>query len=250
MEESRKSIKAIVLDKDGTIFDYSKIWLSVIEESLDIVFEKERISNKNNSKQLLLKVLGFDEDGNTVPNGIIFANSKFNIFYRMCYFSLKSKIKPSKIIRMSKLMSELNTKLIDKKLKTIDFSKQQALFKKLHEKNYKIGIITVDNSHSLKISLNRMGIEKYIDFTSTKDDHLPNKPNPKSFNVFCSKFNLDPQEVAFVGDTKRDMIFAKKAKSGYKVGVLWGSNDIKNLSKYSDTYYNDLFGLLDDPIIF
>ena len=50
---------------------------------------------------------------------------------------------------------------------------------------------------------------------------VPLKPDPSSALEICTKLNLNPEEVLFVGDTAVDMETATNAKIT-PIGVLWG----------------------------
>lgn len=250
MRNRNPKIKAILFDKDGTIFDYSRVWYSVLKKSVDIIFEKEGIGYKQHKKDLIIELMGLDKQGKTLSNGVIFSHDKWTIFKNAMIFSWKAKMLPHKVTRISYDIMKCNDKHIGEKLKSLNFKKQQELFRELKSMGYVLGIITVDHSKSLEIFLENMGINQYIDFTSTRDDHLPSKPNPKSFLEFCKKFNFKPQEVVFVGDTITDLNFAKRANAGLKIGVEWGGYNKKELSKVADVVYETLFGIYDNTKIF
>ncbi len=52
------------------------------------------------------------------------------------------------------------------------------------------------------------------------------------------------------GDTITDMLFAKRAKAGYTIALLSGSNDKKSLRRLSDVVYPDISALLTDKRLF
>lgn len=250
MQNTRRQIKAILFDKDGTIFDYSKVWYSVLKKSVDIVFEKEGLGDKQHTKDLIIELMGLDKQGKTLSQGVIFSHDKWTILKHALSFSCQSKMLPHTVARISTDIIKCNDELISEKLGSLDFSKQQEFFKTLKDMGYILGIITVDRSASLDIFLKDMGIKQYIDFTSTRDDHLPSKPNPKSFLEFCDKFNLSPSEVAFVGDTTTDMKYATRANSSLKIGVEWGGNTKEELISIADVVYKNIFGIYNNEIIF
>lgn len=247
--ENAINLKAIIFDKDGTLFDYSYVWHEVIKASIDKAFEETNEKRKKKRKSDLIKLLGIEPSGKTIATGAIFSHGKFNITKKGLRYCITNFMRPSTLIKYTKKIIEYNNILIEEKIKNIDFSKQRELFKTLKEKGFKIAIVTVDNRTSANLFIKYMEIEQYVDYISTKDDDMPNKPKPDSFIHFCSMFNLKPNEVAMVGDTVTDMKYAKNSNAGYKIGVLWGANDYPNLSKYADVIYPDIYKLLDDPII-
>lgn len=250
MPNKKKKLKAILFDKDGTLFDYSRVWFDVLKNSVNFVFQLEGRENEEENKLKFLTLMGLDSNGKTISTGAIFSHNFLNIFIsgvKLCY---QTKMKPSTLIRMIHAIMDNNDKCIREQLGKIDFTKQQEFFRDLKSKGYTLGIITVDRKVSLDIFLEDMGIKQFFDFTSCKDDSLPNKPNPRSFLEFCEKFNFKPSEVAFVGDTTIDMKFAKKAKAGLKIGVLWGGYNREELAPFADRVYDTLFDLKEDNIIF
>jgi phosphoglycolate phosphatase len=250
VQENERPLKAILFDKDGTIFDYSRVWFNVLKTSVDIVFEQYGLGNKQHTKDLIIRLMGLDEQGHTLSDGVIFSHNKLNIVKNGLRFAIHAHLSPIKVIQLSNAIVKQNDKHISQHLLKLDFSKQQQLFKALKDRGYIVGIVTVDRKASLDIFLKDMGLEQYIDFTTTRDDHLPNKPNTKSFEHFCEKFNLSPTEVAFVGDTITDMKYATKAKAGLKIGVGWGGYSIKELQPVADVTYETLFEIWNNKTIF
>lgn len=248
--ENQINLKAIIFDKDGTLFNYSNVWHEVIKNSIDQAFSNSNLKRRDKRKKDLIRLLGIDENGNTIASGAIFSHGKYNITKKGLQYCFTNCMFPSTLVKYTKKILEYNNINIEKKIKSMDFSKQKALFKKLKDNGYKIGVVTVDNTISANLFIKYMGIEKYVDFVSTKDDDFANKPKPDSFIQFCKLFDLDPSQVAMVGDTLSDMKYANNSKAGYTIGVLWGANDLPNLSKYADVVYPNIFHLLTDPVIF
>ncbi|MCY1151310.1 MAG: HAD family hydrolase [Sphaerochaetaceae bacterium] len=247
--DNQINLKAIVFDKDGTLFDYSLVWHEVIMTSIDKAFSSSNSKRVEKRKKDLIRLLGLRENGETVASGAIFSHGKFNITKKALWFCISNLMLPSSLVKYTKKIMEYNNILVEDKIKNMDFSKQRAIFKTLKEIGYKIAVVTVDNRTSANIFLKYMGIEDYVDYIATKDDNIAQKPNPESFNIFCNMFNLQPNEVAMVGDTVSDMKYAINGKAGYKIGLLWGANDYPNLKKYADVVYPDLYYLLNDSTI-
>ncbi len=242
-------LKAIIFDKDGTLFNYASVWHQVIEDSIDEAFKNINEKRREKRKRNLVKLLGIDADGNTIASGVIFSHNKYNITKKGIRYCITNLMLPSTLVKYTKEIMKYNNIFIEEKIKSMDFSKQRALFQKLKKLGYKIAVVTVDNRISANIFLKYMGIQEFVDYTVTKDDDIAQKPKPDSFIHFCNMFDLDPSQVAMVGDTITDMKYAKNSNAGYKVGVLWGANDLAGLEKYADVIYPDIFYLLDDPII-
>ena len=105
-----------------------------------------------------------------------------------------------------------------------------ALFKKLKERHFRIGIVTADNFDVTQFTLNHLGIDGYVDFIATADTYMK-KPNVEAMQVFCDQFNLQRNEVIHIGDTMVDMEFSKHGLLG--VGVLSGVSSEETLRKFT-----------------
>jgi phosphoglycolate phosphatase len=52
-------------------------------------------------------------------------------------------------------------------------------------------------------------------------DGIPSKPDPAAALETCRSWELDPEEVLYVGDTNTDMLTARRCGM-FALGVLWG----------------------------
>lgn len=62
-------------------------------------------------------------------------------------------------------------------------------------------------------------------------DEFGLKPNPASALFIASTFNATPEKIAFVGDTKTDMLTAVSG-GFYPIGVTWGFRDKDELVSF------------------
>lgn len=74
------------------------------------------------------------------------------------------------------------------------------------------------------------GKDKFEVVLGQRDNYLV-KPDTKSALEIAAIFDLKPQEIVFVGDTKTDMLTAKNG-GFYAVGVTWGFRDREELLEY------------------
>lgn len=251
MEE--QTIKGIIFDKDGTLFNYAQVWRSVIKKivnSVMITFEIER-KKQDKAKADLFRIIGVDASGKSYSDGIVFNhNRKLRAFNRLFTFCLRYHINPVSFTILLTDMLKDPSEGITGKLKAMDFSDVQQLFKELTEKNVVIGIVTNDTTISTKNCLKCMGIESYVSFLRTKDSNCKGKPDSQSIRQFCSQFMLTPQEVCVVGDTITDMKYGINGEVGLKIAVLSGPGDEDSLSKLADKVYPDISALLQDYTLF
>ncbi len=252
MTQNEYNLKGIVFDKDGTLFDYAQVWAEVLSEAVTTAFA-EMGKNKGKHKraqQAMLRLMGIDDEGNTLAKGLVFTHKKRVMIKRYLIYCIRYRIPALKAFRIYHQNIKNSEILVSERLKELDFSMQQQLFTKLKGSGYRIGIITSDTESSSKVFLSLMGLDHMVDFMSTRDSKYHKKPHPQAFEAFCSNFSLLSSEVAMIGDTETDMKMAKKAKAGYTVAVLSGSNDKKLLGRFADVVYKDVSYLSDDARLF
>lgn len=250
MAQNASKLKAILFDKDGTLFHYASVWQRVLMHEIEEAFEAIGRGDDQKLKIAMLRLMGVDERGNNLKKGLVFTHSKSAIARRFLFFCLRHRLNPKRVMSEYNKRSKENAPLLTEILRATDFTLLQSLFAKLKEHNYLIAVITNDNESSTNLFLDEMKIHTYVDFVATRDTPSKKKPHPEIFHQFCTQFNLHPSDVAMVGDTITDMLFAKRAKAGYTIALLSGSNDYKRLKRHSDVIYPEISSLLTDPRLF
>ncbi|MFA5446669.1 MAG: HAD family hydrolase [Sphaerochaeta sp.] len=250
MAQTSGKLKAILFDKDGTLFDYAQVWEDVLRESIEHAFTKMGKADKKEAKRAMLRLMGIDDEGQCLPGGLVFTHRRVQIFRRFFLYCLRWRVNAVKAIRAYHQSVADSEIILTEKLSTMDFSVQQRLFARLKEKGWVVGVITSDNASSTDLFLKLMGLSPYVDFVSSRDSHYRRKPHPEAFRAFCKQFNLQPHQVVMVGDTITDMLFAKRAKAGYTIALLSGSRDLNALRRLSDVTYHSIDSLEGDKRLF
>ena len=108
----------------------------------------------------------------------------------------------------------------------------------LSEQNTFLGIVTSRTYEELEEISNLMKILPIFSSVITSDLVKQPKPNPESILTILERFQLDPKETVYVGDSKVDMLAAKSS------GVLFAYASWDN---YDDTItYDFLLSTPDD----
>ena len=246
-------IKGIIFDKDGTLFDYGKVWGPVVRDAIYSGLQSISIPDdkKKECAYAFMRVLGVDAEGNTYPDGIIFRHDRLiAAFFRVLAVTLHYHINPVKVGMLFRIFLSKDEKGIAKRISTMEFPGVAEVFQEADRRGYRMGIVTNDSTVSTKLFLDRMGISQYIVFLRTKDSHVKAKPNPEALREFCQENGLESSEVAIIGDTLVDMEFAHQGKAGYRIAVLTGSGDLERLRKNADAVYPTLHDILKDPVLF
>lgn len=232
------------------MFDYAQVWETILKEGIELTFNSMRKQHKQSASQAMLSLMGIDEDGQCIPRGLMFTHRRAQIFRRFLLYCIRYRVNPIQAFKGYQRSIKHSEVLLNEKLKQMDFSIQQSLFKRLKEEGYHIGVITSDNASSTNLFLSLMGLEKMVDFIASRDSNYRRKPHSEAFDAFCKQTGIEPSQVAMVGDTFTDMLFAKRAHAGYRVALLSGSNDRRRLERLSDVVYEDISSLHTDTRLF
>lgn len=198
------SIKAILFDLDGTLFDSETHyvngtidWLS--RYNVHITFEEaSKIIGKTMEEtyEIIQKASGLDLDT------IIKTNTK--------YFKEENSIDFNKLL----------------------FKDVRPCFSKLHKQGYKICICSMSPANYIKQFIDECNLNEYVDFYISGYDCKHTKPDPEIYNITIDKLKLDRKEVLIVEDATSGL------EAGRRSGAyVIGRNDAKFGINQDDAMY-------------
>lgn len=100
-----------------------------------------------------------------------------------------------------------------------------------------LGIVTTKTGLYSKILMEHFGVMHYFDVLIGREDVENPKPHPEPILKALTHLHSD-EEVWMIGDTKLDLLSAKKAKV-FSIGVLSGYDTEETLKKYTDVIFSD-----------
>ena len=111
----------------------------------------------------------------------------------------KTKKLPKKFFsKIQKFKQKITSEILRRKIKKNN--KIIKIMKNLHNK-YKIVVATNAVNSTLNICLNKLGIEKYVDFKLSNEDINKPKPNPEIYLRIFVKFGIYPSEALIIEDS-------------------------------------------------
>lgn len=122
----------------------------------------------------------------------------------------------------------------------------EDVLKSIKEKGYPLGIYTGKGRRSTLITLKETGLSRYFDHVMTGDDVKTHKPSPEGILSFAEKYDLNTDEILFVGDSIHD-IKAARNSGCHIASVLWDSYGKEEVEKAGSDYY---FYTVDEFAIF
>lgn len=224
-------IKGILFDKDGTLIDFFSLWLGAAERAIPKFLENNNI-NDEKMVNVVLESIGV-KNSKVDPRGALayksYSEIGNDIYKELCKHGYK--------LNAEKIGADIS-RLFDNEVNKDDVNIVELydlhkLFEYLKGKNIYIGLATTDTLLSAEYCLKRLNVNKYFDFIGADDGVYKPKPAIDLIEAFCSKFNLKYSEIAVVGDTYNDMIFAKNS-GALSIGVLSGVSTIEDFKGHAD----------------
>lgn len=228
-------IKAIILDKDGTLIELGQTWDKPSVDATEYLLEKSDMNEEK--KDNFRKHLGIEGD-KIVANSIFAAGSIED-----------QAIEFSKIIPMDK--EEIETYLEDVYLDYVQghhehvvaMSGAKEALDVLKEK-YILAVVTNDNLRIAEETLRLAGLEGYFDFVAGADDFGP-KPNPAALFEFAKRFDVQLNEMVYVGDSTVDMQYGKHTLASIGLAIEESHRDHLAGADYIMSHFDELKGIIE-----
>lgn len=227
----KTDIRAILFDKDGTVIDFNHTWHPLF---LDLMAElTKRGGLDSQTKAELSAALGADEKA--YANTSVFGTGTFaEIHHHIIQFIPDLSFDELKgMFRHIFENHDMDAKPIGNAEETL------AL---LRQRGYILGIATADRHSNALVTLEKAGLLSSFDFIGGEDSVEKGKPYPDLMKLFCKQYELTPSQVAMVGDTMRDIEFAKNSGAGQAIFVK-SSFDDPEAERISDLILADLNAL-------
>ncbi|MFA9422597.1 MAG: HAD family hydrolase [Sedimentibacter sp.] len=237
-------IKGILFDKDGTLIDFS-LWRNAGINAINTILNENNLQDEK-LRSNLHRSIGITETG-VEPFGALAYKSHEDVAAELHF--ILSKYKDIKLVDFKVHVLEL---LRDEVLRDDVVFKEmtdlKALFEHLKGNKIKVGIATADSYESAMHMVNKLQHHDCYDFIGSNDGVMKPKPNKDMCLKFCDMYGLKPYEVAIVGDSYNDMIFAKNS-GAIGVGVLSGISSKINLKDTANIIIPSINYLFDHKVL-
>ena len=221
-------LRALIFDKDGTLFDFRASWGAWTRAVLD------QIPKTPEQAQTLARRLGFDPaTGHFDRDSIVIAHSTYEIADVIA--ATLAHPQPEA------LYGQLNA--LAKAAPMVPAVDLPRVFGALRTMGLKIGLATNDTEGPARHHLQAAGILPLFDFVAGCDSGWGGKPAPGQLLAFAKAVGLDPAQIAMVGDSVHDMQAAANAGM-MRVAVLTGIAEAADLAPHSDVILPDIGGLM------
>ena len=227
------AIKAILFDKDGTLFDIQASWLPAYRHGAAALAQwlaRPALADE------LLERTGWERASDRLdPAGLLACASNREIAEAWCALAGQ----PSDALAR-RVIAELEAEAVRHPIALADVAENLAL---LRARNLTLGVATMDATWVAEAMLRATKIDHLFAFVAGYDGGHGDKPAPGLVLAFAAQCGLAAGEIAVVGDTPHDMEMARNAGAGLAVGVLTGSGNVSALTPLAHHVIADLGAL-------
>lgn len=220
------TIAGILLDKDGTLFDFRSQWLRAYRAAA-LELAQAAGGDEALARRLLAHV-GYDvgRDAFADRSPLLWATNE-----RLAEAWAQAPELRALPDARSRILAHLEDALRYPPRPVTDL---RALFERLRARGMKLGVATMDSGAAVRASLAKFALLDLVDFVAGCDDGFGLKPDPGMVLAFAAAVGLPPARIAVVGDSDADLLMARAAGCGMAVAVLTGATPRPVLDELAD----------------
>lgn len=216
--------KAILFDKDGTLFDFASTW-----ESWAGAFLK-RLGDNSDHAHDMAQAIGFDLTiQHFAPSSVVIAGTPWEVAEALSPF-----LPSMSILEIVDLLNEEAARAPQAEAVPL-----VPFLDDLRASGYRLGVATNDAEAPARAHLGASGITEHFDFIAGFDSGHGGKPAPGQLIAFARAMGLQPEDCVMVGDSRHDL-GAGRAAGFTTVGVLTGFASRADLADLADVILPDI----------
>src|SRR5262245_22826983 len=216
------AIRAILLDKDGTLVDFQRTWGPATHAVI-----AELAAGNTAVYDALATVSGFVAAERRFLVGSPLIGGAAPDFGPSWAAVLGRPATPDFFAQIDRLFLRAGLDHL------VPIGDPAAALTTLRRSGYRLGIITNDAEANACAQAAQLNIDRLVEFIAGHDSGFGAKPDPGPVLAFAHKLGVAPQEVAVVGDAVHDLA-AARAAGACAVGVLSGPTPREHLAPHAD----------------
>lgn len=226
------TIKGILFDKDGTLFDYHRTWMP-----LNHLAAKQAANEDEALARTLMLVGGWHPETDTVGAGSLFAvNSNREIAE-----AWSEHVNDKSVDDLTFLLNNVFTHGGAETAAPV--TNLPSCLQGFLNRDLKLGVATSDSESGAHAMLGHFGVDHLMSYIAGFDSGHGVKPDAGMVHGFCQATGLKVSEVMMVGDNLHDIELGRNAQVGCCVGVLTGTSDRSVLEPEADYVLDDITGI-------
>jgi len=217
--EKTPTLRGIVFDKDGTLFDFNATWGSWTRGLLEAEAGGDPALTGR-----LAEVLGYDLEREVFhPHSVVIANTADTVADHILPL-LPPQSKAALIARMNDRAATAPQ---------VEAAPLGPFTDGLRGRGLTLGVVTNDGEAPARAHLVAAGVDGAFAFIAGFDSGHGAKPDPGPLFAFCAATGLDPAECVMVGDSTHDL-HAGRAAGMVCIAVLTGIAGHDDLAPHAD----------------
>ena len=213
------SCRAILFDKDGTLFDFERSWAKWLSDTLLHVANGDTLRAARVAREV-----GFDWQEKTFHtwSPIIHGSPEDLVVVLAEEFSDRD-------------IDELDSYLFESGInaRMIEFVPLLPLLENLSDRGLVLGVVTNDYEQLARSQLQDHGVENQFIYIAGYDSGYGVKPDPGMLLEFSRQTSIPPSETIMVGDSEVDLLAARNAGMT-AMAVENGVGDTGRLKAHAD----------------
>ena len=202
------SIRGLLFDKDGTLFDFNATWAGVMERVL------ERLTPDPGLRRQMAEIAGFDTAARRFrPGSALVAGSTAQIV------ALWADLLPGQDPAAVEAMTNSVARGIGSEELVPACPDLPGFLAKLKAQGYRLGVATHDAEGAARVHLEKVGALGPFDFIAGYDSGHGLKPGPGMLHAFAKATEIAPSDVAMLGDSRHDLQMVPNAGAALAIGV-------------------------------
>lgn len=220
----RGDIQAVILDKDGTLFDFQATWGAWCSGMIEA-----EAGGDQALEERLAEVLGYDtENRRFQPDSVIAEPTEI---LADCLLPLLPGVsKAQLIVRMDQRAAGAAQ---------VEAAPLRAILMSLVTGGLRLGLATNDVESSTRAHLNAAGIADLFSFLACLDGGWGAKPEPGQLMAVAQALHVEPAHCIMVGDSLHDL-HAARAAGMRAVAVLTGLTSRETLEPAADAVLSSI----------
>lgn len=225
-------MKALILDKDGTLFPYS-LWIEPIKRCLEENLPLSRFGEEKKERIVkdFLSVLSIKDDKIGSDSLLYDRKKRVKGIISLIFLTFKYALNPIKAMRGFLKIKKRAVYSFSDAFSTYDFTAVKKTLNALREKEITLAVFTNDSPRSIEALEERLDF--HFDYSVDSSSRI-RKPNKLTVLIFSTLYNIKTEDIVFVSDTIEDLKMARKAGCGMIVGVS-SSIEEEKLIPYADS---------------
>ena len=226
-------IKAILFDKDGTLFDFRLTWIPIVRDFVDqLAGGNPRIADQ------LLQAAGYNAALDRFQaDGPLAAGNSADIA-AVWRTLLRSQSSTADLQRQFDSFS-----LARGPANSVPVCDLKKLFDNLLQEGLLLGLATSDCEAATRVALQRFDVVQAFSWICGYDSGLGVKPDPVVVHNYAAAVGLQPVQIAVIGDTLHDMHMARGSGAGLAIAVLTGAVERDILAPQADLVLDSIADL-------